>query len=231
MLRKKLIALSVIGLIVFSIAGCGCEHTNSVILKRDQHCEGEGTITYKCQDCGKEYDETAPALGHDYSTFVSDTATCEKSGYSTYKCTRCGALNKKVSEAKGHDYDLAKCKRCNAINENYKEGTVNYKSGKYTLTGSGAYLYGWTVGLVQCWYDLIEGDKKINFTISAQNLTRSAVQVGIILCDGNNKFLGTKILTYFVTESSYIQHYEFDMLRIVKEGEKCYYWIEVTIVR
>ena len=66
-------------------------------------CDADGEISYKCKDCGAEYTEVTPKLGHNYETSKVD-ATCTTSGYTLYTCKNNTAHTYKEfnSEPNGH---------------------------------------------------------------------------------------------------------------------------------
>lgn len=53
-------------------------------------CDTEGNKLFECEICEESYNEKIPALGHDYSEYISDNnATCTKDGTKTATCSRC----------------------------------------------------------------------------------------------------------------------------------------------
>ena len=69
-------------------------------------CTTAGKKTSKCKICGLEKEIEIPALGHDFSVFVSDSATCASAGKKTYKCSRCDQTKTEDSAALGHDFSV-----------------------------------------------------------------------------------------------------------------------------
>ena len=65
-------------------------HNFNIQQSQTPNCETPGYLRNYCE-CG-EYEEieTYPALGHDYSSVVTDP-TCKDKGYTTHTCTRCNA--------------------------------------------------------------------------------------------------------------------------------------------
>ncbi len=67
----------------------GEEHNYLVAEQRQPACEKEGSITYRCEDCGDTYTQALPAAGH-----VPEARVVEPSylnyGYTSYSCTVCG---------------------------------------------------------------------------------------------------------------------------------------------
>ena len=71
-------------------------------------CEEAGTQERICAH-DAEHKETrdnpgAPALGHDFSVFISTTATCTAAGQDTYKCSRCDDTDQSERVALGHTF-------------------------------------------------------------------------------------------------------------------------------
>ncbi|MBQ3505158.1 MAG: hypothetical protein IJA89_00095 [Clostridia bacterium] len=62
-------------------------------------------LRYKiCDTCSYRYNESIPALGHDYGAEVVEP-TCVDKGYTTHICSRCGTgYNDTFVDALGHDY-------------------------------------------------------------------------------------------------------------------------------
>ena len=62
-------------------------------------------LRYKiCDTCSYRYNESIPALGHDYEAEVVEP-TCVDKGYTTHICSRCGmGYNDTFVDALGHDY-------------------------------------------------------------------------------------------------------------------------------
>ncbi len=67
----------------------GEKHNYLVAEQRQPTCAEEGSVTYRCGDCGDTYTETLPATGH-----TADARVVEPSylnyGYTEYSCTVCG---------------------------------------------------------------------------------------------------------------------------------------------
>lgn len=91
-----------------------CMHTNRTLIGSTATCEKSGVSTFKCNDCGKEVQENAPALQHDFSIFVEDTSSCEKDGYIKYQCSKCSSTTTTEKKASGHK-GIIKCSNCNSL--------------------------------------------------------------------------------------------------------------------
>ena len=105
--------------------------------KKDPTCTKAGMVVATCSDCGRRrwvYDETRPALGHDWKDNGDGTATCqregcgkshthtldegevtkkpscEKKGVKTYHCTETNCNYTKTEDiaATGHTWDVGK---------------------------------------------------------------------------------------------------------------------------
>lgn len=94
----------------FMLTSCGgCNHKNKTLVSDTSTCTKAGVITYKCDDCGKEFKEDSlSALGHDFSKRKSsDDLNCSV----TYECTRCSET--KVETKTSHEDDgTGNCKHC-----------------------------------------------------------------------------------------------------------------------
>ena len=58
-------------------------HNYQLTSSQEATCTEEGKNTYTCTDCGDSYNETTPALGHDY-------VAKDDGGDTVYTCKRCG---------------------------------------------------------------------------------------------------------------------------------------------
>ena len=66
-------------------------------------CTENGSIIYTCE-CGAAYTETIEALGHNYTSVVTDP-TCTKTGYTTHTCSDCGdTYTSNYISSLGHNY-------------------------------------------------------------------------------------------------------------------------------
>ncbi|MBQ6655058.1 MAG: hypothetical protein IJM79_05985 [Erysipelotrichaceae bacterium] len=92
----------------------GCGRTNSYRIKEQMQmptCTRPGLFLCRCEDptglgeeCGYEYEETVPALGHNYKSKVVTSPTCTKTGTTKYTCSRCGKNYTETTKALGHNY-------------------------------------------------------------------------------------------------------------------------------
>ena len=73
---------------------------------RDAWCEWSGGMVYVCRYCGKEaFEETTPALGHNWSEWmVTKKATCTSKGSKTRTCSRCNKVETQSIPTTGHAY-------------------------------------------------------------------------------------------------------------------------------
>lgn len=86
-------------------------------------CGLEGIITYTCKYCGNSYNESIPALKHNYTSKVVDS-TCTNEGYTLHTCTLCNHSYKdNITGLKDHNYNIESRKEptCKA------EGSIVYK--------------------------------------------------------------------------------------------------------
>jgi len=98
-------------------------------------CTTSGTKTYTCSNCSNSYTETIPAighswtaatctapkacskcgttegsaLGHSYSSKITNVATCTTNGTKTYTCSRCSDSYAETITATGHNWMAATC--------------------------------------------------------------------------------------------------------------------------
>ncbi len=67
-------------------------------------CTATGVETRSCSLCDTTETREIAALGHDYSSVVTEP-TCTTGGYTTYTCTRCGdTYTAELTAALGHDW-------------------------------------------------------------------------------------------------------------------------------
>lgn len=132
-------------------SGCGAQQiTNKTkalghgwtTVAHDADCTHSAYTEYKCANDAShnynKYDETKPALGHDFTgtETVTKAATCTEDGTKTYACKRtdCGATKTEVIPKTGHNYTAGTaqapscttsgytpytCSRCNDTYKSY----------------------------------------------------------------------------------------------------------------
>ncbi|MBR6498816.1 MAG: hypothetical protein IKT23_03910, partial [Clostridia bacterium] len=73
---------------------------------RDPWCDYSGGYVYTCSLCNKMvFEETTPALGHDWPAWtVTKAATCTESGSRTRTCRRCQKVETQDISALGHSF-------------------------------------------------------------------------------------------------------------------------------
>ena len=122
-------------------------------------CTTGGYIEYTCTDCGNNYQDEVPALGHNY-LINNILPTCLEQGYTVHTCLRCkDAYTDQTVNSLGHDYDektieatcgdegytLHTCKRCGDMYRDKNTSPLghNYgaKSVMATCTEGGYTLY------------------------------------------------------------------------------------------
>lgn len=136
-----------------------CMHTNKTLIGSTATCEKSGVSTFKCNDCGREIQENAPALQHDFSIFVEDTATCKESGNTIYRCSRCDAMEKQYSAVKNHTFKNYFCEVCGSMADGFK--SYNFEGKKDPLEN----IYGSDWGYFELFLKTEEGSR--NFELSA----------------------------------------------------------------
>ena len=67
-------------------------------------CTEDGVRTYTC-GCGDVITQTLKALGHDYTSEVTQEATCSAAGVRTYTCSRCGYSYTESISQLAHTYE------------------------------------------------------------------------------------------------------------------------------
>lgn len=67
----------------------GEAHNYLAVEQLQPTCEKEGSITYRCEDCGDTYTQTLPAAGHAAESKVVEPSYLNY-GYTSYSCTVCG---------------------------------------------------------------------------------------------------------------------------------------------
>ena len=75
-------------------------------------CTSAGEKTRTCTMCGDTQTETIPALGHDFTNYVSNNdAGCTTDGTMTGSCERCGVTDTITEEgsALGHSFSICTC--------------------------------------------------------------------------------------------------------------------------
>lgn len=109
------------------------EHEKTVVGTAPATCTADGSSSYKCGECGYEWDEAIPTGGHSYTngkcsacgaadpghthtyTQTGYTApTCTAEGLLTEKCSVCNDEKQSTIKALGHSYEDGICSRCEA---------------------------------------------------------------------------------------------------------------------
>jgi len=80
-------------------------HSYTSVQSGEPTCIKSAVVDYTCTLCGHHYQETVPALGHDYVEAQTE-ATCTTAGYKHRSCLRCGVHHryKQTQEPLGHSY-------------------------------------------------------------------------------------------------------------------------------
>ena len=82
-----------------------CTHSYTSVQTGEPDCIRTAVMEYTCTLCGHRYQETVPALGHNYMEAQTE-ATCTTAGYKHRSCLRCGMHHryKQTQEPLGHSY-------------------------------------------------------------------------------------------------------------------------------
>lgn len=91
-MKKKILAGSIIVLLLFALTGCGCEHEyDGGVITKEATCTAEGKKTYTCTLCGATKSESISLKEHTYKEMVTKEPTFEEVGEKTLKCENCEA--------------------------------------------------------------------------------------------------------------------------------------------
>lgn len=87
------VSLGVVPAFKFNPHVTECEHNFNSEVTKQPTCTTEGTRTYTCSECEDTYEETIPALDHDWeSDYTVDVKpTCQSTGSKSIHCSRCEA--------------------------------------------------------------------------------------------------------------------------------------------
>lgn len=90
-MRRKLIIGSMIAVLLFILAGCGCEHEyDDGKITKEPTCTEEGEKTFTCTLCEKTKVESVRVKEHSYKEEITKEATFEEEGEKTFTCEFCG---------------------------------------------------------------------------------------------------------------------------------------------
>ena len=150
---KKIIALLLVLIFVFSLASCNtgnneepseAPHVHEFVLSEADStpagCLTEGVEVKVCS-CGEKQETPLEALGHNMKVTMEIKPNCTRPGSIDYKCTTCGKIDFTNVEALGHNYEDAPSEPSRVIRCT-NEGCVSCKWGesnnkhKETLTFS-----------------------------------------------------------------------------------------------
>ena len=150
-----------------------CDHQYEETAGQGASCGEDGSVTYLCRLCGREYTEIIPATGdHAYESAVTDEPTCGQEGVLTYTCTVCGDSYTEAIPATGEhvyedDYD-EECDECGDLREvpdkpAYQQGDINGDGSvnNRDLAALQKYLNEWEVVVVEEMLD-VNGDGSVN---------------------------------------------------------------------
>ena len=101
---------------VQSVPKLGHDYQKSSAAGTPATCTSGGTDFYVCTRCGSSYSQDTAALGHSYTSQITQQATCTAVGVKTNRCTRCGNTYTETIAALGHDYTskVTKAATCTA---------------------------------------------------------------------------------------------------------------------
>ena len=110
------------------LAGCAGTHSHEfkATLSALPTCVKNGTLHYACE-CGAQYDETIPPLGHETEVRAGLAPTCTQAGYTEETvCSRCHTVlsSRETLPPLGHSYDNGVCVRCH-IGQSVWDGSVD----------------------------------------------------------------------------------------------------------
>ena len=123
---KKLIALILVFVFLFSIVSCDTSrtkeheepHTHEFVVSESDStpagCITEGVEVKVCS-CGEKQETPIEATGHDMKMTVEIKPACTRPGSTDYKCSKCGKIEYKSIEALGHSYAEASSEPSRAI--------------------------------------------------------------------------------------------------------------------
>lgn len=133
---KKLFICSIVLMLSFVLAGCGCKHEyDEGKITKEATCKEEGVKTYTCQLCGEEKTEAIPLAEHTYdSGKVTKEATCTEEGEKTLTCKTCGNEKVETIKTKNHEYEEKITKEATFTEEGIKTFTCKNCGDSYTET-------------------------------------------------------------------------------------------------
>ncbi|MDD6527690.1 MAG: hypothetical protein PUF31_07835 [Oscillospiraceae bacterium] len=129
-------------------SGCGAQKiTNETAAKghswttvaHDADCTHSAYTEYKCANDAShnynKYDETKPALGHDFTgtETVTKAATCTEDGTKTIACTRCSEVQTVTLPKLGHNYAAGAAKAPSCTTSGYTPYTCSRCSDTYNV--------------------------------------------------------------------------------------------------
>lgn len=109
-------------------SGVSCTHSyHSASIIVQATCTRNGVEHCTCKNCGKTWDRTIYATGHQYGSTKTVSATCTKAGEKYRTCNLCGLKNVlETYPAKGHKYgsEITISATCETNGRKYKKCSV-----------------------------------------------------------------------------------------------------------
>ena len=102
---------------------CSHEYVGTVTTPAD--CVNTGVMTYTCSNCGDNYTEELPALGHTEEIIPDKAATCTEDGLTEgKKCSVCGEIlvAQEIIPATGHTEEIIPGKAATCTEDGLTEG-------------------------------------------------------------------------------------------------------------
>ena len=143
---KKIIALLLVAVVLFSMVSCNFSftpaettaHTHEFVLSETDSkaatCDKNGVEVKVCS-CGEKQEIVIEAIGHDMRVSMEIKPSCTGTGSVDYRCSRCGKLQFTDVNATGHNYEEtasepSRVLRC--LNEGCTSCKWGESNGKHT---------------------------------------------------------------------------------------------------
>ncbi|MBQ3419783.1 MAG: hypothetical protein IJH31_06590 [Erysipelotrichaceae bacterium] len=114
-----------------SCPNCGSTNINLTMSQLPIGCEDPGFETYECADCFNVWQNSLPAVGHNWGVAsIVTAATCNSSGSSIQTCSRCGTTRTNTIAPLGHNYVITSQKEATCLTS----GFTTYKCSRCVET-------------------------------------------------------------------------------------------------